>query len=109
MALKDFVTGDHIIKYGFPIGHARSDIPTGTWINEKNIKTNLDGLQDYTWQPQDTTLHIPDKGLTFNGYLRKNGEAGIRNEIWIIPTVGCVNGIVNQLAEALRRETEGKM
>ena len=108
VALKDFVTGDHIIKYGFPIGHARSDIPTGTWINEKNIKTNLDGLQDYTWQPQDTTLHIPDKGLTFNGYLRKNGEAGIRNEIWIIPTVGCVNGIVNQLAEALRRETEGK-
>ena len=108
VALKDFVTNDHIIKYGFPIGHAQSDIPTGTWINEKNIKTNLDGLQDYTWQPQDTTLHIPDKGLTFNGYLRKNSEAGIRNEIWIIPTVGCVNGIVNQLAEALRRETEEK-
>lgn len=77
-------------------------------VNEKNIKTNLDGLQDYTWQPQDTTLHIPDRGLTFNGYRRKNGEVGIRNEIWILPTVGCVNGIVNQLAETLRRETDGK-
>lgn len=108
VALKDFTTGDLVIKYGFPIGHARNDIPAGAWVNEKNIKTNLDGLQDYTWQPQDTTLHIPDRGLTFNGYRRKNGEVGIRNEIWILPTVGCVNGIVNQLAETLRRETDGK-
>ncbi len=59
-------------------------------------------------QPQDTTLDIPDKGLTFNGYRRRNGDVGIRNEIWIIPTVGCVNGIVNQLAETLRQETSGK-
>lgn len=65
-------------------------------------------MQDYTWQPQDTTLDIPDKGLTFNGYRRRNGDVGIRNEIWIIPTVGCVNGIVNQLAETLRQETSGK-
>lgn len=108
VALRDFSTDDPVIKYGFPIGHARNDIPAGTWVNEKNIKTNLDGLQDYTWQPQDTILHIPDKGLAFNGYRRKNGEIGIRNEIWIIPTVGCVNGIVNQLAETLRRETDGK-
>ena len=83
-------------------------IPTGSWVNEKNIKTNLEGLQDYTWQPQETVLNIPDQGLTFNGYRRKNGDVGIRNEIWIIPTVGCVNGIVNQLAETLRRETSGK-
>lgn len=108
VALKDFTTSDDIIKYGFPIGHAGNDIPAGTWVNEKNIKTNLDGLQDYIWQPQDTTLHIPNKELTFNGYRRKNGEVGIRNEIWIIPTVGCVNGIVNQLAETLRRETDGE-
>lgn len=108
VALQDFRTGDPVIKYGFPIGHARNDIPTGSWVNEKNIKTNLEGLQDYTWQPQETVLNIPDQGLTFNGYRRKNGDVGIRNEIWIIPTVGCVNGIVNQLAETLRRETSGK-
>ncbi len=108
VALQDFRTGDPVIKYGFPIGHARKDIPTGSWVNEKNIKTNLEGLQDYTWQPQETVLNIPDQGLTFNGYRRKNGDVGIRNEIWIIPTVGCVNGIVNQLAETLRRETSGK-
>lgn len=108
VALQDFRTGDPVIKYGFPIGHARNDIPTGSWVNEKNIKTNLEGLQDYTWQPQETVLNIPAQGLTFNGYRRKNGDVGIRNEIWIIPTVGCVNGIVNQLAETLRRETSGK-
>lgn len=108
VALQDFKTGESIIKYGFPIGHARKEIPTGSLVNEKNVKTNLEGLQDYTWQPQDTTLDIPDKGLTFNGYRRRNGDVGIRNEIWIIPTVGCVNGIVNQLAEMLRQETSGK-
>ena len=108
VALQDFKTGESIIKYGFPIGHARKDISTGSLVNEKNIKTNLEGLQDYTWQPQDTTLDIPDKGLTFNGYRRRNGDVGIRNEIWIIPTVGCVNGIVNQLAETLRQETSEK-
>ena len=108
VALQDFRTGDPVIKYGFPIGHARNDISTGSRVNEKNIKTNLEGLQDYTWQPQETVLNIPAQGLTFNGYRRKNGDVGIRNEIWIIPTVGCVNGIVNQLAETLRRETSGK-
>lgn len=97
VALQDFKTGESIIKYGFPIGHARKDISTGSLVNEKNIKTNLEGLQDYTWQPQDTTLDIPDKGLTFNGYRRRNGDVGIRNEIWIIPTVGCVNSIAKAL------------
>lgn len=108
VALQDFNTGDYIIKYGFPIGHARNRIKSGTWVNESNIKTNLDGLQNYIWQPHDTTAGIPDRKITFNGYRRKNGEVGIRNEIWIIPTVGCVNGIINQLAETLRRETDNQ-
>ena len=54
VALQDFKTGESIIKYGFPIGHARKEIPTGSLVNEKNIKTNLEGLQDYTWQPQSS-------------------------------------------------------
>lgn len=108
VALMDFKAGDQIIKYGSPIGHARKAIQAGSWVNEKNIKTNLEGLQEYTWQPQDTTLSIANQGLTFNGYCRKNGEVGIRNEIWIIPTVGCVNGIASQLADTLRQETSGK-
>jgi altronate hydrolase len=105
VALKEFRAGDHIIKYGAPIGHARRDIAQGEWVNETNIKTNLEGLLEYSYNPIDTALDIPATNLTFEGYRRKNGDVGIRNEIWIIPTVGCVNGVANQLAEALRAET----
>lgn len=108
IALQDFAPGTHIVKYGFPIGHAREAIRQGSWVNEKNIKTNLEGLQEYTYLPQPTGLDIPNRKLTFKGYRRKNGSVGVRNEIWIIPTVGCVNGIINQLAETLRMETAGK-
>ena len=107
-ALKDFAEGENVIKYGYPIGHARIAKKQGEWMNENNIQTNLAGLLDYTYNPTSVTLDIPHKDLTFKGYRRKNGEVGIRNEVWIIPTVGCVNGIINQLAEGLRRETGGK-
>ncbi len=105
VALLPLAQGENIIKYGSPIGHARRDIAEGEWVNETNIKTNLEGLLDYSYNPIDTTLDIPMCDMTFNGYRRKNGDVGIRNEIWIIPTVGCVNGVVNELAETLRRET----
>ncbi len=108
VALQDFAADEHIIKYGYPIGHARTAIAKGAWVNEKNIKTNLEGLLDYTYTPKLVDVSQPDKGLTFKGYRRKNGEVGVRNEIWIIPTVGCVNGVVNQLAEELRKETNGE-
>ena len=65
-------------------------------------------MLEYTYNPVSVKLDIPNKDLKFKGYRRKNGDVGIRNEIWIIPTVGCVNGVVNQLAEALRAETQGK-
>lgn len=105
-ALKDFDGGDHVIKYGYPIGHARAAIAAGDWVNETNIKTNLEGLLDYEYQPVNDALDIPVRNLTFKGYQRANGDAGVRNEIWIIPTVGCVNGTINSLAEQLRKETE---
>lgn len=107
-ALKDFAEGEDIIKYGYPIGHAIVAKKPGDWMNENSIKTNLAGLLDYTYNPAQISLDIPKKELTFKGYRRKNGDVGIRNEIWIIPTVGCVNGIIAQLAESMRRETEGK-
>ena len=108
VALKDFTEGENIIKYGYPIGHTLTALKQGDWINEKNIKTNLAGLLEYTYNPIPVSLDIPKKDLTFKGYRRRNGDVGVRNEIWIIPTVGCVNGIVNQLAEALRKETDSK-
>lgn len=107
VALRDFAAGEQVIKYGFPIGHAREAISAGAWVNEKNIKTNL-GVLDYVYNPQPVSPLPEKRDLTFQGYRRKNGEAGIRNEVWIIPTVGCVNGIAQQLAETLRKETEGR-
>lgn len=107
-ALKDFSEGEDVIKYGYPIGHASVAKKKGDWMNENNIKTNLAGLLDYTYSPVQVDIDIPNEQRTFKGYRRKNGEVGIRNEIWVVPTVGCVNGIVGQLVEGLKKETGGK-
>lgn len=104
-ALKEFAEGENVIKYGYPIGHTLQAIAQGCWINERNLKTNLAGLLEYSYQPVDASLQIPNRGLTFKGYRRANGEVGIRNEIWVVPTVGCVNGIASRLADSLRSET----
>ena len=106
-ALQDFAEGENVIKYGYPIGHTRQAQKQGDWINEHNLQTNLAGLLEYTYNPVNAELNIPNRNLTFKGYRRKNGDVGVRNEVWIIPTVGCVNGIATQLANSLRQETGG--
>lgn len=105
VALIDFSAGDQVVKYGYSIGHVIQNIKAGEWVNEKNLKTSLNGVLDYQYKPVSTTVSCRNEEFTFRGYRRSNGDCGIRNEIWIIPTVGCVNGIVNRLAEQLRRET----
>ena len=102
--IKDVRQGEDIIKYGYPIGHAREDLKAGDWVNENNLKTNLSGTLEYTYQPVGKELSIPVENRTFKGYVRKNGDVGVRNEIWIVPTVGCVNGIAERLADQLRKE-----
>lgn len=103
--IDDAPEGKDIIKYGYPIGHAKKDLKSGEWVNENNLKTNLSGTLTYTYNPVDEQLNIKNDNRTFNGYVRKNGEVGIRNEVWIVPTVGCVNGIAERLANRLRKET----
>ncbi len=104
--IKDVAEGEDIIKYGYPIGHAQQALKAGDWVNENNLKTNLSGTLEYTYQPVGEKLSIANEGRTFMGYKRRNGDVGIRNEIWIVPTVGCVNGIAEKLAERLRQETD---
>ena len=105
IAIADLKAGENVIKYGFPIGHATQDQMAGSWMNENNIKTNLEGLLSYEYHPQEVVLTIPNENRTFMGYKRADGQVGIRNEVWIIPTVGCVNGIVQECANRLRQET----
>ena len=103
--IKDVKKGEDIIKYGYPIGHAREDLKAGDWVNENNLKTNLSGTLDYTYNPVNDELSIKKENRTFKGYVRKNGDVGVRNEIWVVPTVGCVNGIAERLVKELKRET----
>lgn len=103
--IKDVREGEDIIKYGYPIGHARKDLKAGDWVNENNLKTNLSGTLEYTYCPVNEELSIKKENRTFKGYVRKNGDVGVRNEIWIVPTVGCVNGIAEKLAQKFRQET----
>ena len=103
--INDTAKGENIIKYGYPIGHAMDNLKAGEWVNENNLKTNLSGTLTYEYKPVDEKLDIANDNLTFNGYMRKNGEVGIRNEVWIVPTVGCVNGIAERLAATLEAET----
>ncbi len=104
--IKDVKEGEDIIKYGYPIGHARQNLKTGDWVNENNLKTNLSGTLEYTYKPVNEELNIKDEKRTFKGYIRKNGDVGVRNEIWIVPTVGCVNGIAERLVQQLKAETK---
>ena len=96
MALRPIRAGENIIKYGFPIGHALSDAAPGAWMHVHNVKTNLEGEMEYSYHPN---LQFPEpvEPETFMGYQRKDGRAAIRNEIWIIPTVGCVNDVAKKL------------
>lgn len=103
--IKDAPKGTDIIKYGYPIGHAKEDLVAGQWVNENNLKTNLEGTLSYEYHPVNEKLNIKKDNRTFKGYVRKNGEVGVRNEIWVVPTVGCVNGISDRLAAMLEKET----
>ena len=95
-ALRDIKENENIIKYGTVIGHATSFIAEGSHVHTKNVKTNLGDVLEYKYDPESFPQPKAE-GRTFKGFVRKNGEVGIRNEIWIIPTVGCVNNIVQHL------------
>lgn len=98
-ALRDIRAGEPIIKYGSPIGHATQDIAKGEHVHSHNLKTNLDGVLEYTYQPDFRPVVPVESGLTFQGYVRENGDVGIRNDVWIVNTVGCVNKTASRLAQ----------
>lgn len=104
VALRDLAEGEDVIKYGFPIGHLLTSVPEGGIIDHTNLKTNLEGLLDYTYEPELTEIAPASSPAFFKGFRRKNGSAGIRNELWIIPTVGCVNGVAQNIQKQFEKE-----
>ena len=106
VALCAIAEGENVIKYGYPIGHATQPIAQGEWIHSHNVKTNLHDNLEYTYEPKIAPKHYPADERKVMGYARKNGDMGIRNELWIIPTVGCVNGQAEAIAKRVRSEMD---
>ncbi len=97
-ALNDISEGENVIKYGYPIGKATKDIEKGEHIHTHNLKTSLTESEEYTFKGNN--LYSPEEtDTTFMGYLRENGKVGIRNRIFIIPTVGCANNAAKEIAK----------
>lgn len=105
-ALADIPSSGQIVKYGFSIGLAKENIPAGSHVHTHNVRSDLDSLLSYQYKPQFTEI-VPEAPQTFLGYKRPDGKAGIRNEVWIIPTVGCVNAIAKQIEEKAQNLISG--
>ncbi|MCS0670603.1 UxaA family hydrolase [Cytobacillus firmus] len=100
--------GEDIIKFGYSIGKAKKDLSAGCWVHTHNLASGLHGILDYTYKPNIKNTAASDSNYTFQGYLRENGEAGIRNEIWIINTVGCINKTCEVLAKMGNEQFNGR-
>ena len=108
VALREISDGENVIKYGFPIGHAKEKIAAGHHVHTHNLASNLSGLLSYEYTPNYTELEKTVPG-TFMGYKRKGGKVGIRNEVWIVPTVGCVNSIAKEIEDRSKDLARGSV
>lgn len=108
-ALREIKSGEEVVKYGFRIGFAKGDIQPGQWVHVHNVKTALGDVLTYDYEPEGHQDVEPTEHTYFEGYRRTDGKAGIRNEIWIIPTVGCVNSIAKALETAAKKFVGGNV
>ncbi len=109
VALEDIPEGGAVVKYGYPIGRAQRDIKKGEWVHTFNIKTALSEEAEYHYDEKVAKERVDEFNASMakklhdgcpciKAYERKNGDIGIRNGLWIVPTVGCVNEISKKLA-----------
>lgn len=99
VAIKNINKGQDVLKYGYSIGKAKEDIKVGEWVHSHNLGTGLGEILEYTFKGDAEETPVQKSDITFKGYVRDNGEVGIRNEIWIINTVGCINRTCASLAK----------
>lgn len=106
MAICDIPAGEEVIKYGYRIGNAKEDIRAGAWVHTHNLKTALGDLLEYQYEPVEVEEKRTED-VTFMGFKRPDGKVGVRNEIWIVPTVGCVNNVATAIARQVNRFVKG--
>lgn len=106
MAICDIPAGAEVIKYGYRIGNAKEDIRAGAWVHTHNLKTALGDLLEYQYEPVEVEEKRTED-VTFMGFERPDGKVGVRNEIWIVPTVGCVNNVATAIARQANRFVKG--
>ncbi len=97
MALRLIAAGQSVTKYGLSIGRATRAIQPGQWVHTHNLASALTAEFSPAYAPDWRPLP-PEAPGTFMGYRREDGRVAVRNEIWILPLVGCVNDVAKQLA-----------
>jgi altronate hydrolase len=108
IAVRAAIQGEPVLKFGYPIGKAKETIAPGAWVHTHNLESGLSGFVEYTYSPVEApavsatraaaAAEGASRSRTFQGYVRAGGEVGIRNEIWILNTVGCINKTCEALA-----------
>ena len=133
IALRHIPEGAPVIKYGYPIGYAKEDIPAGAWVHTHNVKTGLGEVLEYTYEPDQAQVpeefgmlgkttperkdqlgqNVAEKAIehpaVFRGFVRSDGKVGVRNEIWVIPTVGCMNNVATTVARQAKALLKGSV
>ncbi len=108
MAIREIPEGGNVIKYGYRIGLAKEPIPAGSWIHTHNVRTGLGEILDYTYEP-DYREVVPTQPAFFKGFVRRDGKVGVRNDIWIVPTVGCMNNVASAIARMAAPMVKGSV
>ncbi len=110
-AIHDMKAGELLHKYGNVIGRLKCDVKKGQWIHSDELGTALDEAPTYHYQKGKVTPK-KESQRTWQGYLREDGRAGTRNDLFLIPTVGCVNLQLQTLREKfleLHPEMKGRV
>ena len=108
VALRAIVPGERVCKYGAPIGVAAKAIARGEWVHTHNLRSDLGGVQAYQWRASPGG-EVARASASFSGFMRADGRVGVRNGVWILPTVGCVNERAARIAAAARPFVHGSV
>jgi altronate hydrolase len=109
LALESLGVGDIAIKFGWPIGRMRFAAAAGDHVHVHNLATLLSGVEGYAYAPLPSAPLPRDVASRFEGYRRGDGRVGTRNEIWVIPTVGCVARTAERIATIANARHSGQV